>query len=151
MIYGRGKNCFIAFLGIVMSFLLSSCTKQLIKSNADEDQETEKSALLERVIQQEAMLVNVPLPLFDERIIDSHDNVDPDALVLGYKSPLTHSQVSDFFMLQMERYGWQHLVSFAGHEQLLQFANPDEYCTIVIRSIDTDHSLIFIYIKRAST
>src|ERR1700757_2956786 len=59
MIHGRGKNCFIALLGIVVSLFLSSCTKQSIKSNADEDQETEKSALLERVIQQEAMLVNV--------------------------------------------------------------------------------------------
>lgn len=108
--------------------------------------------ILDRVMQQEAMLVNIPLPLYDERILPvSCDSDDTSSIRLGYKSPLTSLLAIDFFMNQMERYGWRHLVSFEGQESILQFENPDCYCTIVIKSLEKDGSFVFIYMKRAST
>lgn len=108
--------------------------------------------ILERVIQQEAMLVNIPLPLYDERILPVSYNDDDTSLIkLGYKSPLSLQQAIDFFMNQMERYGWRHLISFEGQESILQFENPDCYCTVVIKLRENNGSFVFIYMKRAST
>ncbi len=122
---------------------------------------TEKSLInpsdrsyLDTIIQQEAMLVDVPIPLYDYRIIPTmHDVSKHDTLVFGYKSPLNSDQAVSFFMTQMERYGWKHMITFDGHEFLLQFESPDRYCTVVIKNSDhsVSGSVIFMYIKKAST
>src|SRR5579863_6536693 len=104
--------CFSVLLLLVCS-LISSCVKQpvptdvtIVSATNNEDIQ-KKSALLDFLIQQEAMLIDIPLPLYDERIIsESDDIVTHDTLVLGYKSPLTQSAAINFFMNQMERYGW---------------------------------------------
>lgn len=122
---------------------------------------TEKSLInpsdksyLDTIIQQEAMLVDVPIPLYDHRIIPPMYNViEHDTLVFGYKSPLNSDQAISFFMTQMERYGWKHMVTFVAHESVLQFESPDRYCTVVIKKSDNYvlGSVIFMYIKKAST
>jgi hypothetical protein len=144
---------------ILFCLLLSSCTKQKSvkhKSNSAQIFDTQdKSVYLDTIIQQEAMLIDVPIPLYDQRIIPAFcDQIEHDTLVFGYKSPLVHSQAIEFFINQMERYGWRHLVSFNTFlESVLQFESPDRYCTVVIKSLSTPDvgSSIFIYIKRAST
>ena len=142
----------------VLCLFLSSCTKHQSpqqKTNVDQDVlliDNQKK-LLDVIIQQEAMLIDVPIPLYDERIIPpSEDNRESNnTLVFGYKSPLSCAQAQDFFMHQMERYGWQHLVSFNTTELLLQFSSPDRYCTVIIKNDDhnSSHSCIFIYIKKS--
>ncbi len=122
---------------------------------------TEKSLInpgdgryLDTIIQQEAMLVDVPIPLYDHRIIPAmHDVTEHDTLVFGYKSPLNTDQAISFFMTQMERYGWKHMVTFVAHETIAQFESPDRYCTVVIKKSDhcVSGSVIFMYIKKAST
>lgn len=139
--------------------LLSSCAKQRQsyshESNIDESLiNNNRNVILDTVIQQEAMLVDIPIPLYDERIISSFSYpCTLDTQVFGYKSPLSRAQATEFFMSQMERYGWRHLVSFEGEELLLQFESPDRYCTVVIKnSMELlSGSCIFIYIKRASS
>src|SRR5438045_6362869 len=97
---------------IMFCVLLSSCTKHQSpqqKNNIDQQLIDGRKKVLDIIIQQEAMLVDVPIPLYDERIIPCNDSsIESDTWVFGYKSPLSCAQAQDFFMHQMERYGWQH-------------------------------------------
>jgi len=140
---------------IVLCLLLSSCNKHQSgqrKSNIEESLVNNKNDILDTIVQQEAMLIDIPIPLYDHRIIpSSHLSAESDTLVFGYQSPLSRAQAIDFFMNQMERYGWRHLVSFDGEELLLQFESPDRYCSVIIKNSTPSSSSIFIYIKRAST
>ena len=139
---------------MVFCLLLSSCTNRQPlsqKNNSDQILIKEQEKIVDTIIQQEAMLVDIPIPLYDERIIISSDLAEPHTLVFGYKSPLSRVQAREFFMTQMERFGWQHLVSFNSPDLFLQFSSPDRYCTIVIKNslINLSHSDIFIYIKKS--
>ena len=142
---------------IVFCLLLSSCTKHQSsqqKNDVDQALLNHQKNILDGIIQQEAMLVDIPIPLYDERIIPSVDSsVASDTLVFGYKSPLSCAQAQAFFMNQMERYGWQHLISFESVELLLQFSSPDRYCTVIIKNdeLNSLHSRIFIYIKKSES
>jgi hypothetical protein len=133
-----------------------SCTKQsLYRQKHDVEELVDKSheEFLDRIIQQEAMLVDIPIPLFDERIIpSSFEAIESDTLLFGYKSPLSRDQAIDFFLKQMERLGWKHLVSFESVETLLQFKSPDRYCTIIIKNcLSSASSSIFMYIKKRAS
>lgn len=152
----RGDLVVVRCLMIMFCLLLSSCTKQSSyrqKKCVEPLNNKSQDNCLDFIIQQEAMLVDIPIPLFDARIIpSSSDFNESDTLMFGYKSPLSRSQVIDFFLNQMERLGWKHLVLFEGEESLLQFKSPDRYCTVVIKSSALSlSSSLFIYIKRAST
>lgn len=155
MNYGRGDSRIVFCYVLLVCFIFSACSKRSALNKHDNDNQQDsslQSMILERVIQQEAMLVNIPIPLYDERILPVSYNFDDISLIkLGYKSPLSPRQAVDFFMHQMERYGWRHLVSFEAHESILQFENPDCYCTIIVGSLEPNGSSVFIYMKRAST
>ena len=132
--------------------LLSSCTKRNIsqqQKSIEQVTDNGQDNRLDFIIQQEAMLIDIPIPLFDERIILPSSLCEDGTLVFGYKSPLLYKQAIDFFMNQMERLGWKHLVSFEGAETILQFKSPDRYCTIVINKSELLSS-IFIHLKKAS-
>jgi hypothetical protein len=140
----------------MLCLLISSCTKHQSsqqKNNIDCELFNHQKNILDGIMQQEAMLVDIPIPLYDERIIPSCDfSVAADTLFFGYKSPLSRAQAQAFFMNQMERYGWQHLVSFESVELLLQFSSPDRYCTVIIKNDDNLLlSRIFIYIKKSES
>ncbi len=153
----RGDLVIVRCLMVMFCLLFSSCTKQHSyrqKKSVEQLFDKGQDTILDTIIQQEAMLVDIPIPLYDERIIPSSPHaIESDTLIFGYKSPLSHRQAIDFFVNQMERLGWKHLVSFEGIESLLQFESPNRYCTIVIKNLanQLSSSCIFIYIKRAST
>ena len=146
----------VRYIGIALCLLLPSCAKQQLsqqKNNIDEAFAHEQKKMLDDIIQQEAMLIDVPIPLYDDRIIVPNYSIsESNTLAFGYKSILTCAQAHDFFMNQMERYGWQHLVSFNAGNTLLQFSSPRRYCTVIIKSDDHDQSRshIFIYIKKVN-
>jgi hypothetical protein len=141
----------------VFCLLIPSCTKHQQsqqKNNVDQALADNQKKIVDIIVQQEAMLVDIAIPLYDERIIPLNNfSIESDTLVFGYKSPLACAQAQAFFMNQMERYGWQHLVSFTSEDILLQFQSPDRYCSIIIKKdvSRSDGSSIFIYIKKAST
>jgi hypothetical protein len=139
----------------LLCLLLSSCTKQQsshrTKSGAQVSESDNAQYGINDIVHKEAMLVDIPIPLYDERIIlPSSVMTEGGTLVFGYKSPLSRDKVIDFFMTQMERLGWKHLVTFEGAELILQFESPDRYCTVVVKNISSSHSSIFIYLKKAS-
>jgi len=138
---------------IMFCLLFSSCTKRTISQqqhiSVDPVITKEQDKHLDFIIQQEAMLIDIPIPLFDERIIIPSSQVEDGTLVFGYKSLLSYTQAIDFFMTQMERLGWKHIVTFEGAETIVQFKSPDRYCTIIITKAES-YSSIFIYLKKAS-
>jgi hypothetical protein len=138
---------------LLLCLLLPSCIKQ--QSNQQKKNPVvvsdDAQNFQDEIVLKEAMLVDVPIPLYDERImLPSSDNAEDGTLVFGYKSPLSREQASDFFVMQMERLGWEHLVTFEGAELILQFESPDRYCTVIIKNSELSHSSIFIYLKKAS-
>jgi hypothetical protein len=153
---GRGVGHYLVIsIAIVSIIIFSSCAKRSVQNheNMSNNQECEyqKKIILDMVTQQEAMLVNIPIPLYDKRILPtSLDIIEKDTIVLGYESTLTLQLLITFFMSQMEWYGWKHIVSFENKENILFFENPDSHCCIIITPSEIDASSIFIYIKRAS-
>lgn len=153
----RGDLVIIRCSVIMFCLLFSSCTKQHThkqKKSIEQLAGNSKDVIIDTIIQQEAMLVDIPIPLFDERIISSSfSETKSDTLIFGYKSPLSADQAIDFFLTQMERLGWKHLVTLNGQDNILQFESPDRYCTVIIKHSDNamTNSQIYIYIKRAST
>ena len=139
---------------MMLCLLFSSCTKQQAprqKNDIAKPTDNTHNHVLDVIIQQEAMLVDIPIPLYDERIIvPSSEMTEGGTLVFGYKSPLSCEQSIDFFITQMERLGWKHLVTFDGVASILQFESPDRYCTVVIKNFELSYSSIFIYLKKAS-
>ena len=150
----RGMLIIRSIFICVMCLILSSCTKQRsspqqeINISSDDNNQVLQ---LQKIIQQEASLVDIPIPLYNDRIINPLiDTLSTDTLAFGYKSPLSKNQAILFFMNEMERYGWQHLVSFDSDESILQFQSPYRFCTVKIKEsfdeISPTH--IFIYIKK---
>ncbi len=124
-------------LGLLL-LLLGSCSKNnhVISQQSKKNWQTKNNRLpIDVVQQQEAMLVDIPIPLYDERL----PAYDPDAdsknntIMLGYKTSLTVDNVIEFYTQQMERLGWNHVKLFKGSESLLQFESPDRLCTISVR------------------
>lgn len=146
------------FMMIVLCLSLSSCKQRhSLKAKSGSTHQSDRqnnSVYFDTIVQQEAMLIDIPIPLYDQRIIpESYQATEPDTLAFGYKSPLLPSQAIEFFINQMERYGWRHLVLFnTVFESILQFESPDRYCTVIIKGCARERfgSSIFIYIKRAS-
>ncbi len=115
---------------LVMLFILSSCIRQHSKKKAQEHNNAITS-----VFQQEAMLVDIPIPLYDERILvqGKHSQAEQNATMLGYRSSLLSDDIIEFYMQEMERLGWRQVKVFKGIESLLQFESPGRLCTISVR------------------
>ena len=154
----RGRFIWV-ITSIVSLLLFPSCAR---KQKVEKKQQSvatvdfnyidqQKEAILEKIIYQEAMLTNIPIPLYDKRILpDSLDFFEHDATtILGYSSSLDSSFIVDFFMNQMERYGWKHLVSFDHKDMILIFENPDSYCLIKIKPQPRQGTSFFVYIKKS--
>lgn len=108
--------------------------------------------VVDRLIYQESLLIDIPIPLYDTRIVSAfrYEVIDNTSfVVLGYKSPLAATEVIVFLMNQMERYGWKHLVTFQGPQAMVQFKAPGRYCTVVVESDNVSEDIrIFIYASR---
>lgn len=89
------------------------------------------------VSQQEAKLIDIPIPLYDERLsMEASDSNRQDTAILGYRSSLAVVAIIDFYVHEMERLGWQQLALFQGTESLVQFESPERLCSISIRPSD---------------
>src|SRR5205814_9893065 len=73
MNYIRGdEGIIIRCVLLFLCFILSACSQRCVQKKAINDVEKNdvlQSTLLDRIIQQEAMLVNIPFPLYEERIL----------------------------------------------------------------------------------
>ncbi len=148
----KATYCCVVALSVLL--LLPACKKGKIVAERvvvdKQELDIQRQVILDNIVQQEAMLVNIPIPLYDERILpQALDFLESETSVLGYSSSLIVQQLIDFFMSQMELYGWKHLVSFESNETILIFENPYSYACISLKHTAEQKTLIFIYTKRA--
>lgn len=118
----------LLFTCFSLGILLSSCAKQ-------ESKNKKYATSLDSVYQQEAMLADIPVPLYDQRILldNTYGSTEQNAIVLGYKSTLSLEEIIQFYAAEMERLGWWQLMIYKGPESLLNFEKPGRLCTISIR------------------
>jgi len=105
------------------------------------------------VNQQEAKLIDIPIPLYDERLsMEASDSNRQDTAILGYRSSLAVAAIIDFYVHEMERLGWRQLALFQGTESLVQFESPERLCSISIRPSDIQlrqaHTDVVIFVGR---
>ena len=86
--------------------------------------------------QQEAKLVDIPLPLnvkpVSEFFYDDHVG-SADSSMLAYTTDQPLDEIADFFKQGMERHGWRCRTSFSGLEHLMHFTKPKRFCSISLR------------------
>ncbi len=126
----------------LLCIIISGCTKKSTnRSNAF------------AVNQQEAKLIDIPIPLYDERLsMGASDSTKQNNTILGYRSSLAVTAIIDFYVHEMERLGWRQLALFQGTESLVQFESPERLCSISIRPSDIQlrqaHTDVVIFVGR---
>jgi len=96
-----------------------------------------KAVVREYARQQEAKLVDIPVPLNVKPLSVFFDNEKAgfaDSVMLGYTTDQSLDEIADFYQQGMERHGWRCLTSFSGVEYLMHFAKPNRFCSISLRS-----------------
>lgn len=82
----------------------------------------------------QAKLSDVSLPLSIELVFASQPTPGlSEQMVLGYKTIQKVDQIVDFFMTEMEMFGWHVLKSFKNNESLFIFKKPQKMCAISVR------------------
>jgi len=91
----------------------------------------------ERAREQEAKLVDIPVPLnvkpVSDFFCDEHVG-STDSSMLAYTTDQSLDEIADFFKQGMERHGWRCRTSFSGLEHLMHFTKPKRFCSISLRS-----------------
>lgn len=82
---------------------------------------------------QEAALLDIAIPPFQQRLPLYAEDQYTGQVVLGYYSDCKPEDQRKFFHEQMERYGWNLRREFKGPELLLEFEKPTRSCAVSIR------------------
>jgi hypothetical protein len=82
---------------------------------------------------QEAALIDVPIPLYTQRLPVVTNDQHGSQVVLGYYSLIEPTSLVTLYQDQMERQGWNLVRSFVGTEALLHFEKPTRACSVSIR------------------
>jgi|GEM_PF-6706771 len=152
----KNGTCFYFF--ILVCCLLMSCSKNnknKIKSERsvlrspfnEQEEEIVKSGMSKQHATSLILMhkvnsdfVDIPIPLGISELVSfpanngvgkNGNNVDTS---LSFKSKNSIAYMVDFYLAQMERFGWQYMGQFnAGGEVLLHFVKPDKKSAISIR------------------
>ncbi len=86
---------------------------------------------IDLIRQQEAKLIDIPLPGFSQPIPEYYSC--SDGVVLGYKTTLSGDELCSFYKTEMEREGWvASKKQFCGDVASLSFEKPDRVCRVAI-------------------
>ena len=154
------KRLCIVF-SVLCMFLLGGCLKRTssqIKHNTESSCESDHRALqyaryedfsrdswvkrnsynsIDSLRQQEARLIDIPVPVHADPLNFNGNQLngeEKDSLVLAYRVYSTKQDVRSFFVLEMERLGWNMIADIEGLESLLVFIKPTKVCTVSMRT-----------------
>jgi len=136
---------------------MSSCSHKIqqkasfeSKSNVHYNQLPQSEENVTLIKQQEAKLIDVPIPLDVEPLPDyfSEHVTKGDELSLGYMSPMSRDELILFYTQEMERLGWKKRGLAHTVETLLYFEKPGRFCAISLRPQNTKINLIIFVGKR---
>jgi hypothetical protein len=86
---------------------------------------------------QEAAILDIPIPLYTQRLPIITNDQHGSQVMLGYYSAIEPSSLITLYQEQMEQYGWHLARSFIGTESLLHFEKPTKACSVSIRPRNT--------------
>lgn len=88
------------------------------------------------VRQQEARLIDIPIPIHADSLGFHEDQLgaDKDSLVLAYRVHLKQTDIRSFFEIEMERLGWNMVANVFDVESMLVFIKPSKVCTVSLRN-----------------
>lgn len=92
-----------------------------------------------------SMVGSIPLQLKNTSIEAEGQSVH------GILSPYDENEVTNFYMLEMENFGWQRVACIKGPENTLLFQKPKKICIVSIRSRNTKanyKSLIYVSVGK---
>lgn len=117
--------------------------------NADAWVALEHDSAVEDSKQQEAQLVDIPIPLQAVALTYNgvHSRKNEHTTFLAYKVSAHYEELYAFFVLEMERMGWNMISSLEGAESLLVFIKPTKICTISLRDYHNAHDAYMIIIS----
>lgn len=124
----------------VSCILLSGCIKkethppkQLQHASQQPPLHKKKLFDLLDIERQEAALLDIAIPSYQERLPLFCEDLYTGQVVLGYHSDCELEDHRKFFHEQMERYGWNLRREFKGPELFLEFEKPTRSCAVSIR------------------
>ncbi len=96
---------------------------------------------------QEAMLIDIPIPLYTHCLFVSVKEDEKNDVVLGYQTPVSTEELIHFYTYEMERFGWIQTKFFQCNEQLMCYETPSRICIISLRKSvqQTGHVDLFIF------
>ena len=126
-------------IGIIFSFLLifGGCGKRQLPpiqhdSVPIDQQEPVSSAAWD---QQEMMLIDIPIPLYNNRLPIFSQNDQCVDIMLGYQTLFSQEELIDFYEREMERFGWSRTKLFQGTiKTIICYETPYRMCIISLRS-----------------
>lgn len=139
----------------IFCVLLSGCTKREIAQKPVVAQRfTETCPPYKKkafdpldVERQEAALLDIAIPSYQERLPLFCEDQYTGQVVLGYYSDCQPEEHRKFFHETMERYGWNLRREFKGPELFLEFEKPARSCAVSIRP----HNRIGFFDRAAGT
>jgi hypothetical protein len=95
----------------------------------------------------EAKMADIPLPLSTVPIADYFDTQKPTAMV-GYLDRIhTLPDLTDFYIREMERLGWELKDTFEGYERNLYFSRPYGACLVSLRPHHNPAGIVIVVAK----
>ena len=111
------------FFAFFLLMTLSNCgPKNLSKNNKALDTWT----------QQEARLYDIPILI--NAMPEESPGYKEDSCQFSYSTQVTFENAIQFYTQEMERFGWNSIVSFIENEALLVFEKPSKISSISIRA-----------------
>jgi hypothetical protein len=130
----------IIYIALVICMILSGCIKKDIKNNENLVQHIIEAPAYKKksfdpldIERQEAALLDIAIPPYQERLPLFCEDLYTGQVVLGYHSDCELEDHGKFFHEQMERYGWNLRREFKGPELFLEFEKPTRSCSVSIR------------------
>jgi len=125
---------------VVACGFLVGCVKKESEQKTSPQKNSYQSAVHKKTVfdlcdveRQEAALLDIAIPPYQERLPLFSEDQYTGQVVLGYYSDCKAEDQRKFFHEQMERYGWNLRREFKGPELLLEFEKPTRSCAVSIR------------------
>jgi len=126
------RDLFFAFLLLVF---LSNCGPKNLSKN---------HKALDTWIQQEARLYDIPI-LINAKSEKSHGYKEGSCQFI-YSVQVPFEDAVQFYTQEMERFGWNSIVTFVENEALLVFEKPSKISSVSIRANKNELSIL-IFVK----
>lgn len=155
---GRAKKC-RPKTALHSNFFSHSASLCAEKSNYAASKNKKHSSI--EIFQQEAKLSDIPISIYarlvdnsamqQESVIKKEDEERQDqAIQLHYESFVSLSELSDFYIQQMEMLDWQQVMTFCADELLFIFQKPGRTCAVSMRQRTKKITDLFIFVSQVS-